>query len=249
MKLIIGGILGKMGEKLQECCKIDTSFQIVAGFDFLQKECVYPIFNPPFDCDLSADLVIDFSTPSTTELVLDFCFAKKIPILIATTGLSKNQLAKIKKLSSEIPILLTSNTSLGAFITENCSISIAKSLKEENIKHQIEIIETHHNQKKDVPSGTALSLANSINMVYNNQNGLLIGRNQGFSFPQNNEICIHSLRGGNVVGKHEVYFFLGDEVISITHQVYDKKVFAWGALSLAKKLIKHKNGLYSVQTV
>ena len=85
MKLIIGGILGKMGEKLQECCKIDASFQIVAGFDFLQKECVYPIFNPPFDCDISADLVIDFSTPSTTELILDFCFAKKIPILIATS--------------------------------------------------------------------------------------------------------------------------------------------------------------------
>ena len=249
MRIILGGIFGKMGKCMLECCHGNPEYQIVGGFDLIKQESHCPVFDSPTLCKIKADVIIDFSTPQTTGKILDYCYASKTPILIATTGHSENELKNISALSAHTAVLLTGNTSFGAGVMRRCCTDIAQALKVEKPIHQIEITETHHCLKKDVPSGTALDIANSINMVYNEKKSVSVGRKQSFSNPSENEIVIHSIRGGSVVGKHRADFFFENERISIIHEAYDKKVFAWGALFLAEKLIKHKNGLYTADTV
>ena len=239
-KIILNGCNGKMGQVITRLAGEDESLEIVAGFDILNnKENEYPVFTSPDDFQGEADVVIDFSHPDSLESILSFCRKRKLPVIVCTTGLSNSQKNIMEASSKEIPVFFSANMSLGI----NLLIDLAKkatALLGENF--DIEIIEKHHNQKIDAPSGTALAIADAIaeeaEYVYDRH----ISRKKR----KKSEIGIHAVRGGTIVGEHTVLFAGTDEVIEIKHSAASKEIFAVGALKAAK-FMKNKNaGMYSM---
>lgn len=246
-KIIMHGCNGKMGSVISNLCLESKTCKIVAGIDKSQKQLFeYPVYNSPSDCLEQADVIIDFSTASAVEDVLNYAVSRKIPIVICTTGLSSKLLDAIKDASKQIPVLLAANTSVGVNLLINLVKKAVKSLDE---SFDIEIIEKHHNQKIDAPSGTALAIADAINDVSSVPQEYVYDRHSYRKKRSKNEIGIHSLRGGTIVGEHEVIFAGNDEIIEIKHTAMSKNILGTGAIRAGEFLAKQSSGLYSMDNV
>ena len=235
-----------MGKQIIEAVKKQKNIQIVCGFDLNEdKENEFPIYNNLKDIKEKIDVIIDFSIPVATFKILEYAKKNRIPTVIATTGFDDEQLKEIEKISKEIPIFKSANMSLEI----NLMASIVQKIANVLIESDIEIIETHHNQKIDSPSGTAILLADAINKVLNEKKEYNFNRMQKRGKRSKNEIGFSSIRGGNIVGEHTVQFFGENETLEITHKSYSRQVFAEGALKAANFLVKQPNGLYNMENL
>ena len=248
VKIIMHGCNGKMGQVVTKIVKEDASAQIVAGIDkYMGIANEYPVFENLEKCDVEGDVIIDFSNASSTDLLLDYCAGKNIPVVLCTTGLSEEQLAKVKTTSEKVAILKSANMSLGINMLLKLLQEATKILAPAGF--DIEIVEKHHNQKVDAPSGTALALADSINEALDEEYAYTYDRSQERRKRDKKEIGISAVRGGTIVGEHEVIFAGEDEVIEFKHTAYSKAVFATGAVEAAKFLKGKEPGLYDMKEV
>ena len=247
-RIIMHGCNGKMGQVITDICKSDDEVTIVAGIDVIDnRQNGYPVFTDIYDCNVEADVIVDFAAAVAVDNLLDYAVRRNLPVVLCTTGLSPEQLNMIEQVSKDVAILKSANMSLGIN-------TIMKLLKEAaNVfapaGFDIEIVEKHHNQKVDAPSGTALALADSINEARNNEYDYVYDRSQVRKKRDKKELGISAVRGGTIVGEHEVIFAGIDEVIEIKHTAYSKAVFAKGAVEAAKYLAGKPAGLYNMSDV
>ncbi|MCL2354579.1 MAG: 4-hydroxy-tetrahydrodipicolinate reductase [Oscillospiraceae bacterium] len=244
MNLLINGLNGKMGQEVLKQAQMAENFIVVCGVDKINSEVYsFPTYTNPDDIKEKIDVIIDFSIPSGSLSILEFAKTHTIPTVIATTGFSEGELKTIENYSLELPIFKSNNMSYEVSVMADIVAKLAVLLKDSDI----EIIDTHHGQKLDSPSGTALILADSINSVLNNEMYYEYNRESKREKRNEKEIGIHSIRGGTVVGKHTVSFLGKNESFEITHTVDSRSVFATGALKAAEFIIKQENGLYSMK--
>ncbi len=247
-RIIMHGCNGKMGQVITGICRDDDDAAIVAGIDVIDnRQNGYPVFTDIDACNVDADVIIDFAAAAAVDKLLDYAVSKKLPVVLCTTGLSPEQLNKVKQASQKVAILKSANMSLGIN-------TIMKLLKDAaNVfapaGFDIEIVEKHHNQKVDAPSGTALALADSINEARNNEYEYVYDRSQVRQKRGKKELGISAVRGGTIVGEHEVIFAGMDEVIEIKHTAYSKSVFAKGAVEAGKFLAGKPAGMYDMTDV
>mgnify|MGYP002548222521 CR=1 FL=1 len=243
LRIILSGCCGKMGGVISSICKDKSDCEIVCGVDKAGAGTDYPVFPSFEDIDVEADVIIDFSHPSLLDGLLKYAKATKTPAVIATTGLSDGQIAEIKEASKEIAVFFSFNMSLGI----NLLLELCKKAASVLEGFDIEIIEKHHNLKIDAPSGTAIMLAEGINSTLNNKMIYEYDRHARRKRREPNEIGIHAVRGGTIVGEHEVMFCGRDEIITLSHSARSKEVFAAGAVSAAQFIAGRKDGLYSMK--
>ena len=243
-KIIMNGCNGKMGQVITRLVSEDNECEIVAGFDVNDSiENTYPVFTNPDEFTGDADVIIDFSHPSALTTVLNYCKKRKLPVILATTGYTDEQKKEFTEASKEIPVFFSANMSLGI----NLIIALAKKatkLLEGNF--DIEIVERHHNQKIDAPSGTALAIADAIDETLSYPAEYVYDRHAVRRQRKPTEIGIHAVRGGTIVGDHEVIFAGTDEVIELKHSAHSKEVFAVGAIKAAKFMSDKPAGMYSM---
>lgn len=243
MKILINGCNGKMGQVLANEIIKTQDVDILCGVDRIDTgDNSFPVFTNIEDINLIPDVIIDFSVPVSTFNILEFAKEKNIPIVIATTGFSDEELEKIKEYSEYIPVFRSANMSYEINLISKIVAEVAKKLPDTDI----EIVETHHNRKIDSPSGTALILADSINDALNNELNYEYNRHAKREKRSKKEIGIHSIRGGNECGKHTVIFFGENESLEITHNVNSRAVFASGAIKAAMFLVHKNPGLYNM---
>ncbi len=245
MNILLNGANGKMGSEMIKAAKNIDSCNIVCGFDKEEKNIGFPVYNDINNIKEDVDVIIDFSVPVATFKILEYARKNNLPIVIATTGFSKEELEKIEEISKEIPIFRSANMSFKVNLMADILKSIAKTLEDTDI----EIIETHHNRKIDSPSGTAIMLADSINEGLDNKKEYIFDRMQKREKRQKNEIGFSSVRGGNIVGEHQVIFFGENDSIEITHKAYSRGLFAEGALKAASFIIGKDSGLYDMKSM
>ncbi len=233
INVLINGFEGRMGQEVYKQIKLSDKFQCIAGID--KNSNINEITE-------IIDVIIDFSTPIATFNILKYAKVHHIPIVIATTGFSEDELEIIKDYSKELPIFKSSNMSYET----NLMISIVSKIAKELKHSDIEIVETHHRNKVDSPSGTALMIADSINKSLDNSMHYEFDRHSKKAPRDKTEIGIHSLRGGTEVGKHSVFFFGENESLEISHTVTSRSVFASGALKAAEFIINKPAGLYDM---
>ena len=247
-RIIMHGCNGKMGQVITGICKEDSNVKIVAGIDVIDnKDNGYPVFTDIDACDVEADVIVDFAAAVAVDKLLNYAEAKSIPVVLCTTGLSPEQLNRVSQVSEKVAILKSANMSLGIN-------TIMKLLKDAiavfgPAGYDVEIVEKHHNLKVDAPSGTALALADAINEASNNQYEYIYDRSQTRNKRDKKELGISAVRGGTIVGEHEVLFAGIDEVIEIKHTAYSKSVFAKGAVEAAKFLAGKPAGMYNMSDV
>lgn len=246
MRILLCGANGKMGKVVYECASAFENTDVVAGVDPYGENDNFPVYRSFDDVDTKADVIIDFSHPALLSSMLKFATENKIPAVVATTGLDENGLNLIIKASKEIPVFFTANMSLGVNLISELAKKAAAVLSPD---FDIEIVEMHHNQKIDAPSGTALLLADEISGVLENEPVYEFDRHSKRMKRSKNEIGISSVRGGTIVGEHEIIFAGTDEVIKISHSAYSKKLFANGAINAAKFIVNAQSGLYSMKDV
>ncbi len=240
------GCNGKMGQVISKLVAQDTRFEIVAGIDVnLHHSNPYPVFANIHDCDIEADVIIDFSTATAIPPLLEYIQNKKVPLVLCTTGLPPELIQQIQKISIDIPIFFSANMSLGV----NLLINLAKRATEilADAHFDIEIIEKHHNQKIDAPSGTALALADAVNDCLDHQYNYQYNRHDSLKKREKKEIGIHAIRGGTIVGEHSIIFAGQDEIIELKHTALSKEIFAVGALKASAFLISKPAGLYQME--
>jgi len=248
VKLIMHGCNGKMGQVITKIVKEDENAEIVAGIDkYTGIPNEYPVFESIRECDIEADVIIDFSNASAVDELLDYCVEKKIPVVLCTTGLSDKQLQKIQVVSEKVAVLKSANMSLGVNMLLKLLQDATKVLAPAGF--DIEIVEKHHNQKVDAPSGTALAMADSINEALDNTYTYVYDRSQERRKRDKKEIGISAVRGGTIVGEHQVIYAGEDEVIELKHTAYSKAVFAKGAVEAGKFLKGKETGLYNMSDV
>ncbi len=248
IKIILRGCNGRMGQAISDLIQSIDQAQIVAGIDISgEKKYDYPVFSTFNDCNVEADVIIDFSSPHNIEEEFQYAKDNNIPIVLCTTGLSQEQDDMVKDLSKDIAVLQSANMSIGV----NTLIKIVKTVSKAlaNAGFDIEIVEKHHNQKIDAPSGTALALADAINDTLNNEYHYEYDRSQKRAKRDQKEIGISAVRGGNIVGEHDVIFAGTDEVIELRHTAYSRNVFAKGAIESALFLWDKEAGLYNMEDV
>ncbi len=248
VKVIMNGCNGRMGQMISSLVKDDADIEIVAGVDVSDKGCNdYPVFSSIEECNVEADAVIDFTTASCTDALLDYCVAQNLPVVLCTTGLSEETLKHVSDATQKIAVLRSANMSLGVNV-------LMKVLKEASAilatsGFDIEIVEKHHNQKLDAPSGTALALADTINDELNGEYEYVYDRSVRREKRPVKEIGISAVRGGTIVGDHDVIFAGTDEVITFSHRAYSRAVFGKGAIAAAKFLAGKEAGLYNMSDV
>ncbi len=248
IKVIMHGCNGKMGQTISGLIAADEEIEIVAGIDaFDDGRNAYPVFTEIGQCDVEADALIDFSTAAAVDKLLDYCMEKRLPCVLCTTGLSEAQLVKIKEASGKTAILKSANMSLGINL-------LMKLLKEaapvlDGAGFDIEIVEKHHNQKIDAPSGTALALADVMKDELDDGYDYVYDRSTKREKRSRKEIGISAVRGGTIVGDHDVIFAGADEVITFSHRAYSKAVFGKGAIQAAKFLAGKPAGMYDMSNV
>ena len=235
VRIIMHGCNGKMGQVITGLVADDPNAQIVAGIDIADnRDNGYPVFTDIKKCDVAADVIVDFAAAAAVDALLDYSVEKQVPVVLCTTGLSDEQLARVKESSKKVAILKSANMSLGI----NTLMKLLKDAA--NVfapaGYDIEIVEKHHNQKVDAPSGTAIALADSINEARGGEYEYVYDRSQVRKKRDKKEIGISAVRGGTIVGEHEVIFAGIDEVIEFKHTAYSKSVFAKGAVEAAKFL-------------
>ena len=243
MNILLNGASGKMGNEVAKTVEKIDDMQIVSGIGIEEDlSGKFPIYSKTEDIKENIDIIIDFSVPKATFNVLEYAKNKKIPIVIATTGFSKEEIQKIEETSKEIPIFRSANMSLDINLMAKILKEVAKVLSNTDI----EIIETHHNRKIDSPSGTAILLANAINEVLEEKKEYDFNRMQKREPRKKSEIGFSSIRGGNIVGEHTVAFFGENETLEIKHTSYSRQVFVEGAIKAVRFLITKENGLYDM---
>ena len=248
VKVIMHGCNGKMGQTITRIIKEDTEAEIVAGIDkYTGIANTYPVFTDIRDCDVAGDVIIDFSNAAAVDELLDYCEEKKVPVVLCTTGLSQEQLQRVEKVSQKVAVLKSANMSLGVNMLLKLLKEATKILDPAGF--DIEIVEKHHNQKVDAPSGTALAMADSINEVLDGSYNYVYDRTSERRKREKKEIGISAVRGGTIVGEHEVIFAGEDEVVEFKHTAYSKAVFAKGAVEAGKFLKGKGAGLYTMQDV
>lgn len=248
VRIIMHGCNGKMGQVITGIVKDDANAEIVAGIDVFDGiKNTYPVFSSIDKCDVEADVIIDFAAAAAVDALLDYSVNKQIPVVLCTTGLSEEQLDKVNESAKKVAILKSANMSLGINTLFKVLQSISPLLSEAGF--DIEIVEKHHHLKVDAPSGTALALADVINDSLKEPYNYKFDRSPDRIRRPKNEIGISAVRGGTIVGEHEVIFAGEDEVIEVKHTAYSKAVFAKGAVEAAKFLKGKEPGLYTMKEV
>ena len=248
IRMIMHGCGGAMGHTITGLAKDMKEIEIVAGVDLKEEDSLgYPVFSSLEACNVEADVIVDFASAKAVDHLLDYCGEKKMPLVLCTTGLSEEQLRKVKETSEKTAILRSANMSLGINTLLKLLQDAAKVLA--GAGFDMEIVEKHHNQKVDAPSGTALALADSINEAMDGQYHYVYDRSQVRKKRDVKEIGISAVRAGTIVGEHEVIFAGTDEVIEFKHTAYSRSVFAKGAVEAAKFLAEQKRGMYDMGDV
>lgn len=248
VKIIMHGCNGKMGQVITGIVAADKDAEIVAGIDIVDnRQNTYPVFTNINDCNVEADVIIDFASAKAIDKLLDYVETRKIPVVLCTTGLSEEQLARVEEVSKKVAVLKSANMSLGINTLFKVLKSVSPLLAEAGF--DIEIVEKHHHFKVDAPSGTALALGDAINESLPEKYEYKFDRSQDRIPRPKNEIGFSSVRGGTIVGEHDVIFAGEDEVITFSHTAYSKSVFAKGAVEAAKFLKGQPAGHYTMKEV
>ncbi len=243
INILLCGANGKMGNAVRRLVCNNDLVSIVAGYDINTSPCEFPVYDDLSKISKKLDCIIDFSHPSLADAVLDYARANKIPLVMCTTGLSKEQISKIEFYSKDTPIFFSANMSIGVNLLIDLVCRASKILEN---NFDIEIIEKHHNQKIDAPSGTALAIADAISDTVSYNPHYMYDRHSVRQKRDKSEIGIHAVRGGNIVGEHTVIFAGTDEVIEIKHGATSKEVFAVGAVRAAIFMQGKLPGLYNM---
>ena len=248
VKMIMHGCCGAMGHVITGLAAEDGEIRIVAGIDVREgTDLGYPVFPSLDQCSMEADVIVDFASPKAVDGLLAYSCKKQVPVVLCTTGLSKEQLAAVEKASQVTAILRSANMSLGVNLLLKLVSDAARVLAGSGF--DMEIVEKHHNQKMDAPSGTAIALADSINQAMDMSYGYTYDRSTRREKRHPSEIGISAVRGGSIVGEHDVIFAGTDEVVTFSHTAYSKAIFAKGALEAAKFLAGKGPGLYTMADV
>lgn len=248
IKVLMHGCNGKMGQVVSRMVDETEGMELAAGVDrFLGRENPYPVFESVEACDVPVDVVIDFSNAAAVDGLLDYCVNRRLPVVLCTTGLSEAQLEKVEKAAEQTAVLKSANMSMGINLLMKLLKDAAKVLAPAG--YDIELVERHHNQKVDAPSGTALALADSVNEALDHEYTYVYDRSQYRKKREEKEIGISAVRGGTIVGEHEVIFAGMDEVIEFKHTAYSRSVFGKGAVEAAKFLAGKTAGMYDMSDV
>lgn len=247
-KMIMHGCNGRMGHVIIDLVKEDKDIEVVAGVDaYGESSYDFPVFKSLEECNVAADVIVDFSNASAAEGLLAYCEKTSTPVVLCSTGLSEEQLLKVKETSKKVAVLKSANMSVGVN-------ALMKVLKEVSplfaaAGFDIEIVEKHHNQKLDAPSGTAIALADSINDSLGNEYEYVYDRSTRREKRPEKEIGISAVRGGTIVGDHDVIFAGHDEVVTLSHRAYSRAIFGKGAIEAAKFLAGKPAGMYDMSDV
>lgn len=242
MKVIINGYNGTMGQVLTKCVADDEELELVAGISPKHHDVDgFNTYSSFADVKEDSDVVIDFSNPLALDGILEYCLKTKTPVVLATTGYNDEEMEKIHEAAKQIPVFLSFNMSLGV----NILLKLVKEAAKNLANFDIEIIEKHHNKKVDSPSGTAVMIANAVKEI-REQSEFIYGRHGRTGKRQQNEVGIHAVRGGTIVGEHSAIFAGNDEILEINHSARSKNVFAEGAIAAAKYLVNQKPGFYNM---
>ena len=251
IRVLLNGCLGAMGTMIARVISETEGIEVAAGIDLRASEasasCPFPVFASFSDCNVPGDVIIDFSVAAATDAVLDACEKLRLPLVLATTGLSDGQLERVRRLSETVPLVQSYNMSLGINLLAALIRQAAPVLAESGF--DIEIVEQHHNKKIDAPSGTALLLADAANQALDGTRRYIFDRSLERRRRDPMEIGISSVRGGTIVGIHDVIFAGEDEVVELKHQAFSKAVFAKGAVAAARFLQGRESGYYTMQDV
>ena len=248
IRAIMHGCNGRMGQVVSGLVKEDAGIEFVAGVDtYTERKNDYPVFAKIADCDVEADVIIDFSNAAAVDGLLDYCVEKQVPVVLCSTGLSEEQLQKVEEASKKVAVLKSANMSMGINLLLKLLQNATKVLAPAG--YDIELVERHHNQKLDAPSGTAIALADSINKSMDNAYEYVYDRSQVRKKRDAKEIGISAVRGGTIVGEHEVIYAGTDEVIEFKHTAYSRTVFGKGAVEAAKFLAGKEAGRYDMSDV
>lgn len=245
-RIILHGCRGKMGQAVASAAAAAADIEVAAGVDPADGPdgTSFPIFKALADCSQAADVVVDFSSPKALPALLEAAAARKIPVIVATTGLSAEDRALAQAAAGTIPVFLSANMSLGIALVSELAQTAATVL---GASFDIEIVEKHHNLKKDSPSGTALLLADAINEVFLKSKNYVYGRQGRSTLRERSELGIHAVRAGTIVGEHEVIFAGPDELVEIRHAAASRQIFALGALQAARYMTGKPAGLYGMK--
>ncbi len=248
IKLIISGCNGRMGQVVVRMCDQNQNVQVVAGLDPRgEKKNDFPVYTAPLEYAGEADVIIDFSNPAGLDALLDYAVQKKIPLVICTTGLSQEQLDRLDRVSKELPVFRSGNMSVGINLLVVLAKKAAAVLGE---NFDVEIVERHHRMKLDAPSGTALMLADAVAEALPHESEYVFERQSVRQVRDRKEIGISAVRGGTIVGEHEVIYAGTDEVVELKHTAYSREVFANGAVTAAIWLSQIQTpGMYDMQDV
>ena len=247
-KMIMHGCNGRMGHVIVDLVKEDADIEVVAGVDaFGENSYDFPVFKSLDECNVEADVIVDFSNASAVNGLLDYCVAHQVPVVLCSTGLSNEQLDKVSETSKKVAVLKSANMSVGV----NALLKVLKEVSPlfAAAGFDIEIVEKHHNQKLDAPSGTAIALADSINESLNNEYEYVYDRSERREKRPVKEIGISAVRGGTIVGDHDVIFAGHDEVVTLSHRAYSRAIFGKGAIEAAKFLAGKGAGMYDMADV
>ena len=248
VKMIMHGCNGAMGQVITKIVEEDDEIEIAAGIDVNDtKQNSYPVFHSIGECSIQADVIVDFASVQAVDALLEYSAEHAVPVVVCTTGLSPEQIAKVEEASQKTAVLRSANMSLGINLLLKLVKEASQVLAEAGF--DIEILEKHHNQKVDAPSGTALALADSINEAMDETYHYKYDRSAVREKRDKKEIGIQAVRGGSIVGEHDVIFAGKDEVITFQHTAYSKAIFAKGAVSAAKFLAGKEPGLYTMADV
>lgn len=247
-RIIMHGCNGRMGQMISNIVAADGEAEIVAGIDInTESKNGYPVFASLGECTVEADAVIDFGAAAAVDGMLDWCAEHKVPVVVCTTGLSEEQIAHVNETSKKVAVLRSANMSLGVNLLMKVLKEVANTLAPAGF--DIEIVEKHHRMKLDAPSGTALALADSINEARNNEYEYVFDRSQVRKQRDKKELGISAVRGGTIVGEHDVIFAGEDEVITFSHTAYSRALFGKGAVSAAKYLKGKPARMYDMSDV
>ena len=247
-KMIMHGCNGRMGHVIIDLVKEDKDIEVVAGVDaYGENSYDFPVFKSLEECDVQADVIVDFSNASAADGLLAYCEKTSTPVVLCSTGLSEAQLARVKDASKKVAVLKSANMSVGV----NALLKVLKEVSPlfAAAGFDIEIVEKHHNQKLDAPSGTAIALADSINSSLGNEYEYVYDRGSRREKRPEKEIGISAVRGGTIVGDHDVIFAGHDEVVTLSHRAYSRAIFGKGAIEAAKFLAGKPAGMYDMSNV
>lgn len=244
VNIAITGACGKMGRVIADIISSRNDCKVCAGVDIVAEQYSdFPVYKNVNELATKPDVIIDFSHPSALDSLLDYCKINNVPVVVATTGYTDDQIKQIKSAAEQIPVFFTFNMSLGINLLVDLARRATKVLGDQ---FDIEIVEKHHNLKKDAPSGTAIMIAEAINEELDNRMHYVYDRHSVRKPREKTEIGMHSIRGGTIVGEHDIIFAGRDEVITLSHSAGSKQVFAVGSVNAAVFLSGCEKGLYQM---